>query len=61
MNTYRVTYETRHRDSIGAFWPTEIDVKAADENDARMVAVYTLHKQGYETRFPVSVLPLVAA
>jgi len=50
-----VIMETRTPGAIGEFGQRAVTVSAADRDEALRLALQTIHGQGLETRFPVSV------
>jgi hypothetical protein len=51
---YKVTFECRERNAQGCFWPQIVFVSAENKETANREAMNKLHKEGFETRFPIS-------
>ena len=56
---YNVVFETRSRNSIGAFYPHSVEVEAKSSGDAGWRAMEACHAKNLETRFPISCKEIV--
>lgn len=50
---YNVVFETRSRNAIGNFYPSIVEVKANDKEEALYLAMEECHAKNLETRFPI--------
>ena len=57
---YRVGWEARNHNAIGLFYHESREVEASNPEEARLKVFDILHSEGYETRFPIVVVPLKA-
>lgn len=59
MTKYKISFEARKRNAIGAFFTEIVIVDAEDVESAKRAAMQVLHAEGFETRFPIGCQPVI--